>query len=166
MPATATIDVAAAHKYFAPHCFNTCWKLMEQPTRTIEEAEQLIALGHASLWHWTQRSDCTPTNMSIAHWMLSRIYAVLGDAVLAQRYASSCLRFSQEPGVAPMYLGFAHEALARAAMLDRDWKLVGDYLRRADELAAQVKGDEDRKLLKTDLDAIRDVLGRAENEHS
>lgn len=162
----ADFDVPAAHKYFAAHCFNESWALMDKPTRSIEEAEQLIALGQASLWHWTQRADCTATNLSIAHWLLSRIYAVLGDATLAQRYAGSCLRESEKPGVAVLYLGFAHEALARAAMLERDWKVVSDYLQKADELAAAVPDEGERKLLKDDLDTIRDMLGAAENEHS
>lgn len=166
MPPKADFDLAAAHKYFAAHCFNTCWQVMEQPARTVEDAERLIALGHASLWHWTQRADCTPTNLSIAHWMLSRIYAVLGDAPMAQRYAGSCLRISVQGNAEPMFLGFAHEALARAALVQRDWQTVAEYLRQADAFAAQVTDEDDRKNLTGDLDTIREALNAAQNEHS
>jgi hypothetical protein len=159
-------DTAAAHKYFAAHCFNACWPLIDQPARTVEQAEQLIALGHASLWHWTQRADCTPKNLSIAHWILSRIYAVLGDAPMAQRYAGSCLRISMEGGVAPLFLAFAYEALARAAMVQRDWQTVGEYLRQADEIAEQVTDPEDRKNLMADLKTVRDAFDIAESEPS
>jgi hypothetical protein len=166
MEAKADFDTAAAHKYFAVHCFNACWKLLGQPTRTIEEAEQLIAMGQASLWHWTQRADCAPKNLSIAHWMLSRIYSVLGDAPMAQRYAGSCLRLSGEAGVEELFLGFAYEALARAAMIERDWQTVGEHLKTADEIAERVTDDAERKILADDLKFVRNALTAAQNEHS
>lgn len=166
MGPSADFDTTAAHKYFAAHCFNTSWQLMGKATRTMEEAEELIALGHTSLWHWMQRPDCTPHNLSIAHWLLSRIYSVLGDAPMAQRYAGSCLRISMEGNVAPMLLGFANEALARAAMVQRDWTTVAEFLRQADELVEQVDEAGDRKVLTDDLATIRDALTAAQNEHS
>lgn len=115
MPAPPTFDLARAHEYFAAHCFNAAWPLIEKPDRSADDAEALVALGHASLWHWTQRPDCSDKNLSVGHWLLSRIYAVIGDAAGAQRYAYSCLRFSEREGVAPFYLGYAYEALARSA---------------------------------------------------
>src|SRR5689334_10914444 len=145
MPPTADFDTAAAHKYFAAHCFNTSWQMMGQPARTVEEAEQLIALGHASLWHWTQRSDCGAKNLSIAHWLLSRIYALVGDVAKARRYAQSCLRISEPGEVAPMFLGYAYEALARAEQLAGDGNAAGRFLQVGSELAEKVEEEGDRK---------------------
>lgn len=166
MAPKADFDLAAAHKYFAAHSFNTCWQLMDQPTRSVEDAEQLIALGHASLWHWTQRADCAPKNLSIAHWLLSRIYAVLGDAPLAQRHAGTSMRIGVQGNVAPLFIGFAHEALARAAFVQRDWETVAEHLRQADAFAEQLTDEGDRKNLTDDLTTIRDALTAAQNEHS
>lgn len=165
MAPKADFDTAVAHQYFAAHCFNACWPLIDQAERTVEQAEQLIALGHSSLWHWTQRPDCTPKNLSIAHWVLSRIYAVLGDAPMAQRYAGSCLRISMEGGVAPLFVAFAYEALARAALVQREWQTVGEYLEQADALAEQVEPG-DRESLMADLNTLRDAFDIAENEPS
>src|SRR5689334_14196119 len=120
MALTPTFDLSAAHQFFAARCFNNSWQLIDKPGRTVEEDEQLIALGQPSLWHWAQRSDCSAKNLSIAHWLLSRIYAVVGDVVQARRYAESCLRISERGEVAPMFLGYAYEALARAAQLAAD----------------------------------------------
>ena len=50
----------------------------------------------------------------LAYWQVSRIYALLGQADNARRYGELCLEVSQEPGVQPFYLAYAHEALARA----------------------------------------------------
>jgi hypothetical protein len=71
-----------------------------------------------------------------------------------------------EGGVAPLYLAFAHEALARAALVQRDWQTVGEYLERADALAEQVTEPDDRKNLTDALKTVRDAFDIAENEPS
>jgi ketosteroid isomerase-like protein len=162
MAMTPSFDLMAAHRHFAASCFNQTWDLIDKSERTSEESEQLIALGHASLWHWTQRADRSAKNLSIAHWLLSRIYAVVGDAVQAQRYAASCLRISESGGVAPLFLGFAYEALARAALLARDRTGTDRFLKQARELASKVEEEDDRKRLQNDLDGIRAALDRNE----
>ena len=151
-------DAVAAHRYFAAQCFNRSWTLIEKSERTEEEDEQLIALGHASFWHWTQRADCAPANMSVAHWLLSRIYALVGNVAQARRYAASCLAVSERGEVAPLFVGFAHEALARAALLARDQQAAEGYLERAQELTSKVDDEEDRRNLQHDLDALRSLL--------
>ena len=64
--------------------------------------------------HWTQRPDCTSTNLSIGYWQTARIYALLGQAENARRYAQMCFEVSQQPGVKPFFLAYAYEALAQA----------------------------------------------------
>jgi len=155
MPKTPDFDSVAAHKYFAAECFNTSWSLIEKATRSPEEDVQLVALGHASLWHWTQRADCTPKNLSIAHWLLARIYAVLGDSTQAGRYAASCLRISQEPGIEPFYLAYAYEAVARAASVAGDWSEAARAVQEAQSLVEQVHDAESRKNLVDDLASIK-----------
>jgi hypothetical protein len=155
MPKPPDFDTTAAHKYFAAHCFNSAWPLIEQTERSPDEEAQLVALGHASLWHWTQRADCTDKSLSIAHWLLSRIYSVLCEPIQARRYAESCLRISQRPDIEPFYLAFAHEAVARAAAVRQDWRAVSTSLQEARALAEQVVDPENRKLLLDDLSTIR-----------
>ncbi len=52
-------DVEAAHAHFSKACFNAARALIEKPDRTPAEGEEMIRLNQASLWHWTQRPDCT-----------------------------------------------------------------------------------------------------------
>jgi len=155
MPKPPDFDTIAAHKYFAAHCFNSAWPLIEQAERSPEEEVQLVALGHAALWHWTQRADCTDKNLSIGHWFLSRIYSVLREPIQARRYAESCLRISQRPNIEPFYLAFAYEAVARAASVREDWNAVSSSLLEARALAEQVVDLQNRKLLLDDLATIR-----------
>ena len=61
-------DLQVAHRYFSATCFNQAWELIDKPERTAEEDEAMVQLSLASTWHWTQREDCTPANLSIGYW--------------------------------------------------------------------------------------------------
>jgi tRNA A-37 threonylcarbamoyl transferase component Bud32 len=137
------------HKKLSADCFNRTWELLEKKERTAEENERMISLSHASLAHWRMREDCTDRNLSIGYWQLSRVYAVLGQGNNAERYGGLCLRVSsQEP---PFYLAYAHEALARAALLNERRELFDKHLAEAKTLAAKVTDAEEKKMLVDDL---------------
>jgi hypothetical protein len=148
-------DMDVVNEYFSVECFNRAWDLLDKPTRTPEQNQQMIQLSIASLWHWTQRGDCTDTNLSIGYWQTSRVYAVAGLAEEAHRYGELCLEVSQKPGVPPFYLGYAHEALARAARVAGDSKVAQQHLAEARRIADAVPDPEGRAQLLTDLDALR-----------
>lgn len=147
-------DVALpdAHRYFAAHCFNTAWSILEREGRTPEDDEQMIHTAHASLWHWTQRADATTRNLAIGYWQLARIYATTGRAGEARRYAARCLAYSQDAG--PFYLGYAHEALARAELLAGEHERARAHLEQAAAQAALVADPDERAQLLADLAAL------------
>lgn len=146
-------DVVESHRYFSADCFNKAWELIDRPDRSSDEDQQMIALCHASLWHWTQRPDCAPRNLSIGYWQLSHAYSTIGAAPEARRYADLCLRYSgNEP---PFFLGFAYEALARAARAACDEETVSRHLDTALKYAAMVDDPEDRTALEAKLDQFR-----------
>ena len=146
------MDAPAAHRYFAADCFNRTWDLLEKSDRSEDENLLMIATAQASLWHWTERADSTAQNLSIAYWQLSRVYAVLGDAGQARRYAEACLGRSGES--APFYLAYAHEALARAASVAGDASTVERHLAEARTLVVQVAEPAEREALEKDLATI------------
>lgn len=142
-------DTIAAHRHFSAACFNGVWDLLEQPNRSPGDDVRLLAAAHASLWHWLQRPDCTPRNLSVGYWLLSRVYAVRESATEARRYGLLSLdAAAQEP---PFYQGYAHEALARAARLAGDSRLAESHLAEARRFAAQVAEAEERAMLENDL---------------
>lgn len=142
-------DEAAAHRFFAASCFNHTWELLDRPARTADESEAMIACCLASLWHWRCCADCTPQNLSIGYWLASRVYAVLGQASNAWRYGELCLEVSHQES--PFYLGYAYEALARAAKLGGDASLQQRYYKQAVELAARLPEGDEREMLLKDL---------------
>lgn len=148
-------DVDAAHNFFSADCFNRAWDLIDKPTRTPEEDEQMIRLSLASHWHWTQRSDCTQTNTSVAHWQTSRIYALLGQAENARRYGQLCLAASEGDDVLPFCRGYAYEALARAESVAGNRDKVKEYLQEARRVAETLPDPDTKKRLLGDLDTIK-----------
>lgn len=147
-------DMNKAHKYFSADCFNKAWDLIDKPDRTPEEDEQMLLLSMASAWHWTQREDCQPTNLSVAYWQISRIYALLRQADNARRYGQMCLDVSRGKDIQPFYLGYAYEALARAEMVAGEQAEMQSYLEKAKQAAARVIDAESKAMLLADLETI------------
>ena len=145
-------DRAAAHQYFSADCFNQAWELIDKADRTPEEDQQMIRLSQASMWHWTQREDCTDKNMSIGYWQASRIYALLEQPANAREYGQLALNTSKEQ--APFYQGFAHEALARAEWVAGNREKAEEHLRQARLLVDEIEDPDDKKILDADLETI------------
>jgi len=147
-------DLTAAHEFFSTYCFNKAWDLIDQPSRTPEQDEEMIRLSLASAWHWQQRDNCTQVNSSVGFWQTSRIYSILGQVDNARRYARLCLDTSQGEDVAQFYLGYAYEALARAESLVGNTAQVEQYLEKAHNIAAVMSDSDEKKMLLDDLAAI------------
>lgn len=149
------LDLQAAHRHFSAVCFNRAWDLIDQPQRTPAEDEEMLRLSLASHWHWSQREDCTTVSHSVGYWQTARIYALLNQPGNALRYANLCLAVSQGEDVPPFYLGYAYEALARAAAAAGDAALVQDALQSARQVSEQITDVEERQTLLNDLASIR-----------
>jgi len=152
MTPNPAFDMAAAHRYFAAHCFNAAWDFIEKSERSPEEDRLMVALNQASIYHWLNRPDCEPKRLSVGYWQASRIQAMLGNAEDARNYAEVCREYSL--GQHPFLLGSAHEAMARAAKVAGDPGEVAKQLALAKEQAALVSEKEDRKLLQNDLASL------------
>ena len=146
------VDVDLAHRHFSADCFNRTWALIENTDRTDAETEAMVLCALASLWHWTQRPGCTDRNLSIGHWQVSRACAAAGQAENALRHAQRSLAFAQ--GSAPYYVGSAHEAVARAALLANDRATFRAHLDKARACAAAVSDAEERQSLEQDLRSL------------
>lgn len=152
MSQTPSFDLEAAHRYFAPHCFNRAWDLIDEPTRSVENDETMLQLAMASLWHWNQRPDVTARNRSVGAWQVSRAHALAGRGEEAMRYGQMSLAAgAAEP---PFYRGYAHEAMARARMVLGDARGTGEHLAAAHRLLGEVTDPEEHEMLEKDLRTI------------
>jgi len=144
-------DLQKVHQYMAAECFNQCWTLIDKTDRSDEEDESMLLLAYASLSHWKQRADCKPMNLSIGYWQVSRVHALLGQYEMAKLFGEKCLKVGQESKLQPFYVGYAHEALARAAILHQDFAAARAHLAKARKELASVTDKEARGLLSTDV---------------
>ena len=148
-------DLVAAHRYFSVACFNRAWEWIRKPDRTPDEDEEMLRLSLASTWHWTQRQDCTATNLSVGYWQTSHIYALMSQVENSRRYARLCLEASLLQGVEQFAKGYAYEALARAEMVAGQRIQMSSYLEKARQVCEEMTDEEDRLQLLNDLETIK-----------
>jgi hypothetical protein len=154
------MSAAEFHRKHAAGCFNEAWQLIDKPDRSEAEDREMLLLAYASLWNWTQRPDCTPRNLSVGWWQVSRAHALLGEAQPAARAGRASLAHARDES--PFYAGYAHEALARAAVVANDVGARDRHLEEARRCLAQVRDEGERSMLAADLDSIR----KADEVHS
>ncbi len=147
------MDARDAHRYFSKSCFNDAWNLMAKKDWSQADLDTMMHLAHASVFHWSRRADCTDQNLSIGYWQLSRVYALAGMGESALHFGNTCLSYSQQYGVAPAYLGYAYEALARANSVIKNVEQAEYYQQLARELAITLP-EADKVQLLADLDDL------------
>ena len=153
---TANFDLKDAHKFFAADCFNKVWDLISRESRTAEEDQQMILLNQASIWHWTQREDCTNRNLSIGYWQAARVYALVGDGDNARNAAKLSMQNTSEDE--PFYLGYAYEALARAEFVDGNKAEAKAHVAKAKNLLERITDADSKKWLSDDLAELESNL--------
>lgn len=148
-----TLDVEAAHRHFSTHCFNETWTLLDKSKdRTDDESRLMEAAAFASLYHWLQRPDATPKNLSVGYWQVSRVMSMLERGPEALHYAEICLAKSGD--LPPFYRGYAIEAIARSAALLGQADRVQTAKSAATELLPLMTDADERSMLEGDLQTI------------
>jgi hypothetical protein len=139
-------DLPRAHKMMAAICFNSAWDLIEKPNRTVADNELMILTSSASLYHWMHRDDCENVNLSIGHWQLSRVLALANRGEESWRHAMRAIEFAA--GANAFFIGYAHEAAARAAKLLGKRDDFAHHLAEAKKNAASAEDEHRAELLK------------------
>ena len=140
---------AASHRQVAIELFNRTWELLDKETRTDAEDAEMLTAAFASRYHWQEIGDVK--NFSVSEWQVSRVAAVLGLPDLAERYGRRALEVAASADLDPFYVGYGHEALARAAQLAGNREEARGHLDRAKDLLEQVEDSSARELLAADL---------------
>jgi len=142
------------HRQIAVELFNRTWELLDKQSRSEDEQAEMLTAAFTSRYHWQQVGDAR--NFTVGDWQISRVAAVLGYPDLAEQYGKRSLHVASLSGLAPFYVGYAHEALARAARLAGNRGVVATQLEAAHEMLAQVEDGAERDLLAADL---KDIAG-------
>lgn len=138
------------HRRLAAALFNETWTLMEQPARTPEENDAMIAKAQASRYHWSLAGGVREA--AIGHWQCSRVLALVGLADAAAYHAERSLALAASLG--PFLLGAAHEACARAAAARGDTEARRRHLDDARTQLALVTDPEEHSVLEGDIASV------------
>ena len=149
---TADFLAADGHRHFSVACFNQAWTYIDKPARTPAEDEEMVLCALSSLWHWTQRPDCTDRHRSVGHWQVSRALALAGRGEEAMRHAMKSIRYAEADTA--FYRGYAHEAAARASKVRGDADLFRKHLEQARQCATDVVAHDEREGLEADLKSL------------
>ena len=145
------------HRKVATRSFNGAWELLEKK-RSGGDDLVMLGLAHASRYHWGLVG--TPLNKAVGDWQISRVYAALGEPVLALRYAKTALAACKEEGLGEI-VPSAYEAIARACAVAKDAKRAAGYLSRARRLLARLPiGKEDRGIYLGQIDDTQRLIDR------
>jgi hypothetical protein len=149
------------HRHFSADCFNRCWPLIDKKTRTAAETEEMLLLANASMWHWTQRNDCEPKNLSVAYWLLGRVNCLAGDTETAKRFSEKCIEISADAKLPPFYLGYGYEVMADASLRAGETTSAAKYLDLVRVQLAKIKDKESKDLLAADLAKLKKRLDQS-----
>jgi hypothetical protein len=116
MPTPTDLDPASWHRHFAMGANNRAWALAELPTRSADEAREMLSAAHASAWHWFAIG--TELHRMRATMLLAQVHALVGDGPRAFAFASKMRAFFlEQPDTPDWELAFAHAIYAHAAQV-------------------------------------------------
>jgi len=146
-----TFTEAEAHLHFAKQYNGKIWELLEKTERTPEENELLVDYTHTSLAHW--RVAGTEVHLQRGAWMLSHVYAVLGNEALALQHAKHCQELTEQykDHLSDFDFAYAYECMARAQALAGNQAKARKYIDLANKAGAAIKDEEDRGIFLSDF---------------
>lgn len=152
-PPPPTLD-HDTQRALAAGLFNRTWDILEREDRTARDDAEMIDTAHASAWHWRQVGNAA--NEARGHWMLARVYSVLGhgpEALYHARRANEVLDAGGE-GIEDWDRPAAAEAMARALVTTGDLAGAAEWKAKAQALLAGVADADDRGVVEGDLAAL------------
>ena len=141
----------AEHEAFAKQANRETWTLLERDDRNEVDDNRMIHAAHASAFHWAMVGGAVVS--ARADWLLSHVYAVLGQPDPALRYARQCLATCEREGLTDFDLAYAYEAMARSAAAAHHSEDAAAWRAKADRAGTEIADTEDRELFRADLDA-------------
>jgi len=148
-----TNDSASQHRAMAVKLYNHTWSLLDEPNRSTDQDREMLGAAFGSLYHWSVIGD--EKNFAVSDWQVARVLAMVGQTDLAQQFADQALRRAVDGNLGPFLIGCGHEVLARVAAAKGDDDARKNHLARADDILSIIEDEEERDVLKADLDTLR-----------
>ena len=140
------------HRFCAVELFHRTQALLESDVRSVDEVAAMIAMAHASRWHWSVVG--APVNLARGSWQISRVYAVLGRGDAARVHAECYLAECEENDLSEFDRAFAHEAIARACGALGNAEGLATHVQYGLAAAEQVADDSEREWVRRNLATV------------
>jgi uncharacterized protein YndB with AHSA1/START domain len=150
-PVDDTTDIDKLdHREWAINANQRVWALLADGAPSDEAARrELVDAAHASQWHWSYAGD--ELNRQRGEWLISHVYAVLGDGPAALRHALRCWEITEAEGLKDFDYAYGCEGLARAYAVAGDSAAATEWRERAAKAGALIADSEDREIFESDL---------------
>ena len=140
---------ALEHREWGRRANQRVWELIGDGKPAPETISELVHAVHASQWHWSHGGGALEAQRG--EWLLSHVYALLGNAPAALRHAVRCREITETEGYEDFDRAYAYEALARAYSVSGDAAAAHEWRERAEAAGKLIADDEDRKIFEADL---------------
>ena len=146
-------DEEKLHHYMGIEMNNQTWNLLDKDGRNEQEDIRMLNFAKASLYHWRKSSNFELVNEQRGQWLISHVYAVLGEGKEALSYAQETLRLTEENGFKDFDLAYGFEAMARAHAALGNKEKCKEFKIKSREAGDLISGKEDKKYFDGDLEA-------------
>lgn len=150
-----TESIQEYHHSFSASAHNQAMDVLYSDDPTDDEIVSLIELAHVAHWHWVQREDKTPQNISVALWVLSRAYSANGFGEKALTFARESLATIENEDLLPSFYGYSNEALARAYLLLGNKEKAANFLDTAITISETVPNEQAKEYLLDQINRIK-----------
>jgi hypothetical protein len=142
------VDVSE-HAEWGRRANQRVWALLGEGKPADDDVRELVDAAHASQWHWSHGGGKLEAQRG--EWLLSHVYAVIGDGPAALRHAQQCWGITEAEGYDDFDRAYGCEAMARAHAVNGDSEAAREWRDRAVAAGALIADDEDRKIFESDL---------------
>ena len=143
------------HRTLGGDLINKTWTMMENPTRSPDEDDEMIHTAHASAYHWLQVGTCA--NRARSQWQCSRVHVIVGQVEQALYHARRChelVQANEDDSMELWDLPAAYEALARAHVAAGHREEAAHWAELGRTATAKIEDDEERAVLEADFATI------------
>lgn len=146
-----TYTLTQAHYQFAVEFHRQTWDLLDKQGRTRFEDIRMVDYAHASLAHW--RTTGTAVRQQRGEWLISRVFAVIGEGEPALKHAQLCheLLEGNPTEMEDFDFAFAYEAIARAYAVNGDRAEARKFIEKAQKAGEAIQEQADRETFFAEL---------------
>ena len=142
------------HRYLGIELNRQTWFLLDKKDHDKLENQRMVAFAHGSLYYWQHSHEFLAVNKQRGEWLISHVYAALGQGSEALKHAPRhWLKVTEDQDLKDFDLAYAYEAMARGYASAGETEEMNKYFLKAKKAADEIKAEKDRNLFLSDLHA-------------